>query len=119
MSILTLFKSKYSFKTSVNPLKFQIIYASFLFYTYKRILYGILTLQLMSNIIIIIKINFINFGYGNEEFSCYIRNILDQTFSHLTHVQSLRLTLLNISTVAPDFVLTKINSRQYPYKYHP
>ena len=52
MSILNLhvYKPKYIFKTLVNPLKFQIIFKMlhyFFFYTYKHILYGILTLELM------------------------------------------------------------------------
>ena len=64
MSNLTLYKPKYIFETLVNPLKFQIKFdnASFLSHKYKRILYGILTLELMQNIMIITKINDINFG---------------------------------------------------------
>ena len=56
---------------------------------------------------IIIKINDINFGLGNKAFYSYFRNILDQSY-HLTHCQSLRIPLFNISTVTPHFFLTKI-----------
>ena len=61
--ILTLYKPKYIFETLVNPLKFQIIFIMlhFFFNKYKRLLYGILTLEKMLNIMIIIKTNYINF----------------------------------------------------------
>ena len=39
---------------------------------------------------IIIKINAINYGEGNKAFYSYFQNILDLISSHLTHFQSLR-----------------------------
>ena len=62
--------------------------AKFRFYIYERILYGTLTLDLMMNTMIIIKIIVMNFGLKNKAFYFYIRSILDQTSSRLKHSQS-------------------------------
>ena len=61
MSILTFYKPKYIFqilgKSTKIPNQFNNAY--FFLIIIKRILYGILTLELMQNIMIIIKINYI------------------------------------------------------------
>ena len=45
MTIFTLHKTKFIFKTLLNPLKLQIIFIMLHFFFYKRILYGKLTLE--------------------------------------------------------------------------
>ena len=60
MSILILNKTKDLGKPTKIQNHFH--YASFLYHTYKRILYGISTLELVYDIMIIIKIKHIKFG---------------------------------------------------------
>ena len=67
MSILTFYKPILNLgKSTEIPNHFY--NASFLFYTYKCIFCGKLTLELMQNIMIIIKINDTNFGAENKAF---------------------------------------------------
>ena len=109
MSIVILYKPKDLGKPTEVQNHFY--NASFLYYTYKRILYGILALQLMINIMIIIKIKHIKSGWRNKAVHSYFRNS-----PIVWHIIEVWINLSSISHSCPIFLLLK--QKEYPYKYH-
>ena len=84
-----------------------------------RKLYGIKKFEMMYNSIMIKKIIILTLDTKIKHFFPYFWNILDKASSNLTHFQSLRQLLFNVSTVnRPISIFSLLKEKQSPYKFH-